>query len=553
MHHAPLSVLLILGIGAFGGLLGAWLFQRLRIPQVVGYIAIGLLIGRSGLNLVSPAHVESLKSFNLFALGIIGFLVGGELKSQIFRQYGKQFTGILLGEGLLAFGLVAVPSTLIIYLVSGNLPVSLAAGIVFGAIASATDPASTMDVIWEYRSLGKLTTAIIATVALDDALAMTLYGLGKSAAELLVVGDANILGEMLKIARELGGAVVVGAALGFLLTYLLRYTHQREKSLAISIGTVLLAIGLAVTFDLDLILTTMTLGVVLTNYSPRRAHELFDLVRTVSIPVYVLFFVLVGARLHVGNLPGWLWLVVIVYVVGRNLGKVVGTYLGARATGAAPVVQKYCGMAIFAQGGVAVGLSIMASQSLEHIQVAEGLSMGEAIVFAVTATTLIAQIIGPPMVKWAIHLAGEAGRNLTEEDVATTMTVADVAIPVTPIREATPVAAAVETMSGSAAFMQPVTDAAGKLVGMLSFENLREILPERDTWAWLLVADVMGPCTESVVPDMRLAAAVRLMGDTGVDELLVVDSAASAPVGVIDRRAVNRAIRQKLLHARKDG
>ena len=77
MDHGSLSVLLILGIGAFGGVLGAWFFQRLRIPQVVGYIAIGLLIGRSGFDLVSPAHVEILKPFNLFALGVIGFLVEG--------------------------------------------------------------------------------------------------------------------------------------------------------------------------------------------------------------------------------------------------------------------------------------------------------------------------------------------------------------------------------------------------------------------------------------------------------------------------------------------
>lgn len=190
--------------------------------------------------------------------------------------------------------------------------------------------------LWEYRSLGKLTTAIIATVALDDALAMTLYGLGKSAAELLAVGTADIGFEMLKVLQELGGAVFVGGGLGFLLTYLLRRTHQREKSLALSIGAVLLAIGISTTLGLDLILTTMTLGIVLTNFSPKRAHELFDLVRTVSIPVYVLFFVLVGARLHIGNLPGWLWLLVVFYVVGRNVGKMVGTFLAADVMGPKP-------------------------------------------------------------------------------------------------------------------------------------------------------------------------------------------------------------------------
>ena len=79
MSELGLGVLFILGIGVFGGILGAWFFQRIHVPQVVGYIVIGVIIGESGLRLVRPEHVEALAPFNLFALGIIGFLVGGEL------------------------------------------------------------------------------------------------------------------------------------------------------------------------------------------------------------------------------------------------------------------------------------------------------------------------------------------------------------------------------------------------------------------------------------------------------------------------------------------
>ena len=165
MGDIDLSVLFILGIGAFGGILGASLFQHFRIPQVVGYIAIGLIIGQSGIGLVRPEDIVSLRLFNLFALGLIGFLVGGELKADTLKRYKKQFFAILLGEGLGAFFLVGILTGLALWLFTHNVPISIAVGIVFGAIASATDPASTIDVLWEYRARGALTTTLIAIVA----------------------------------------------------------------------------------------------------------------------------------------------------------------------------------------------------------------------------------------------------------------------------------------------------------------------------------------------------------------------------------------------------
>ncbi|MGA0334035.1 MAG: cation:proton antiporter, partial [Kiritimatiellia bacterium] len=160
------GILLILGIGVFGGILGAWFFQKLRIPQVIGYIAIGLLIGRSGLGIIGDLQIPALRPFSYLALAFIGFLVGGELEGKIFKQYGKQFTGIMLGEGLGAFLVVGTGCGLLLWFITGNLMAAVAGGLVFGAISSATDPASTVDVLWEYRSKGLLTTGLILLLQL---------------------------------------------------------------------------------------------------------------------------------------------------------------------------------------------------------------------------------------------------------------------------------------------------------------------------------------------------------------------------------------------------
>ena len=548
MADVHLSVLVLLGLGVLGGALGAWFFQRIRVPQVVGYIAFGLLIGKTGLKLLTTVDIENLRSFTWFALGIIGFLVGGELKMETFRQYGKQFVQILLWEGLIAFFIVAGLAFGLIFWLCGSVPIALAAGVVLGAIASATDPASTVDVLWEYRARGVLTTTIIAIIALDDALAMTLYGVGTSCAGMLLGQGNNLLDHVVKVLIELGGSVVFGLIIGEVMVLFLRYVHQKkERMLAIAIGMLLLVIGVSSALELDVILVTMSMGFILINRTPHRSEKLFELVRSFSGPIYVMFFVLVGARLELGSMPWWLWALVIMYVIGRNGGKMLGCYIGARTSGAADVVRKYSGMGIFAQGGVAIGLSIMASQHLGDYPVTETLSLGDMVISAVTATTFLVQLIGPPMVKVAIRLAGENDRNITEEDIMAKLTVEQAMTKaVEPLRLTDRVSVAVQRFSLAEYLAYPVIDADGKLAGMLSLSHLKDILMDSDCWDWMVVQDVLTPQVSSVEQSEMLKNAMNILEDTGIDQLVVVNQS-NEPTGMVDVRQIRKAVERERL------
>jgi len=549
MSADSLGVLFILGIGVFGGMMGAWLFQRLRIPQVVGYIAIGLLIGQSGLRIVTAEDVEALGPFNLFALGIIGFLVGGEVQITTLRKYARQFTAILLGEGLAASLLVGAGSYLVLWLVLDDWTAALAGAVVLGAIASATDPASTISVLWEYRARGVLTTSIIAIVALDDALAMVLYGLGTSIAEILTVGDTAITSHLLRILLELGAAIAMGAVGAVLLNVFLRWMHKPDRSMSLALGFLLLVISIAAFTHLDVILATMTLGFVLTNLAPRRSKELFEVLRSFSLPIYVLFFVLVGARLGIADMPGWLWGIVVVYVVGRSVGKIGGAWLGARATQSDPVVQKYLGVGLFAQGGVAVGLAIMAGHHLRGIVLSNGMVLGDMIVFAVTATTLILQVIGPPLVKWAVKASGEAGRDVTEEDIIAGWTVQDVMnTPIHVFSEKDSLRTVVHEFSQHDQLIYPVVDTERRLTGTLGIDELKSVLANRDAWDWLLATDLMAEAAETAAKTAPLQPTLDRMHDTLTEEMVVVGSTEDAhPVGLVDHREVRRRVAAGLL------
>ncbi len=543
------GVLAILGLCVAGGMAGAWFFQKIRFPQVVGYIFIGLLIGDTGLGLVHASDVENLRMLNLFALGIIGFLVGGELRFELFRRYAREFMTILFGEGLAAFAIVGALCGAIVYCITRSFAASLAAGMVFGAIASATDPASTIDVIWEYRAKGVMTAAIIAIVALDDALALTLYGIGTSSAQLVTSSGGSVADALKQVGFEIFGALGLGAAFALVLIAFLRCQQQGDRAVAVSIGVILLVIGTAAFYNLDVILAAMMVGFILTNLAPRRSEEMFKLMRSFSIPIYVLFFVFVGARLDIWDMPGWLWLIALAYVVGRSFGKWSGSWLGAKIVGSAKPVRKYLGLGIFAQGGVAIGLSIVAAENLKSVMVTDTLSLGDMIVYVVTATTLILQFLGPSMVKMALRLSGEAGRDVTAEDVMRGLTVGDV-MTQAPVMfpENMSVAQAFKIFSGSAETAYPVIGDDGRVIGILTFDALKNVAGDYPNWCWMLVADAMLPVTGLTTPGAVLLDVYNEMRMERHLRMIVVDSRENMHgLGVLDQRTLELKVEKRLL------
>ena len=63
MFH--LNTLFILALVLFGGTLGGRLFQKMKIPQVVGYIIMGVILGQSGLRVIDLEMIDSLQPIGL--------------------------------------------------------------------------------------------------------------------------------------------------------------------------------------------------------------------------------------------------------------------------------------------------------------------------------------------------------------------------------------------------------------------------------------------------------------------------------------------------------
>ena len=407
IHFEP-NILAVIGLIIAVSFLGSKLFQRFGVPQVVGFIVIGVLLGPSFLNIVPLELSRELLFISEIALGLIGFDIGSHLLFGDLRRLGRSILFILLFEALGTFVLVSLG----IYAITQSLHTAL----IFGALASATAPAATVDVLAEYDAKGPLTTTLLAVVGMDDALALLLFSVAAAFAESLLAhsGPPSVLQMVQLPLIEIGGSLVLGVGLGLLLDRIMCRMKVQHDAMAVSIGFVFLGVGLSQAFGFSLILTTMILGMVVVNRCPEHGRHIRFTIEQAGPVIYVLFFTLVGARFQVGLLPT-MGLLGVAYVLLRSGGKFFGAWLGGTVGGAEPVVRNNLGLGLLSQAGVAIGLALSSANRFSAYG-AEGQALGALIINVITATTFVVQIVGPICVKFAISRAGEIGRATLEHD-----------------------------------------------------------------------------------------------------------------------------------------
>jgi len=489
--------------------------------------------------------IGKLEPVSTIALSLIGFSIGGELKISVLKKRGKQFAFILIFEALTAFIVVSALVFGVVYLITGNLTTAIALGIVLGSISSATAPAATTDVLWENRTKGPLTSTVLGIVAMDDAVALLLFAFSVSIAGTLIGtsgAEAPAIAErLLALLWEIGGAVAAGALIAFILSKLIKGFINEERILAFSIGAIMLISGLSVALDIDMILAAMSMGFFMANFAPRKSRETFSLVQKFSPPIYVLFFVLVGAKLNIWNITGFVAIIAAVFLVGRTVGKLLGARTGAAHSKAPKTVFKYLPFCLLSQAGVAIGLSIVAGQVFPG-------DFGNLIVTVVTATTFVVQILGPISVKFAVDKAGETGLNITEGDLVKQSTAADIMYKDIPlISENTPVSRILTIFSEHEALCYPVVNKDGILEGIISIDDLKNTFMAAELSDFLLAHDIMRLPAASCAASLPADEARNILKKKGAEFLSVYSEGKDEKfAGLIDERGIQLFFSRKL-------
>jgi Kef-type K+ transport system membrane component KefB len=540
-----MNILILIGLTIFLGTSGSRLFKKFKIPQVIAFIIIGFLLGDSVFGIINREMLSTFSPFNIFVLGITGFLIGGELRREIFKKYGKQFINILLSEGLFAFILVTLFVVFLGSLFFGNAPFVWALGLLLGSIAAATAPAATTDVLWEYKARGPLTTTILGIVGLDDGLGLILFAIASSVALAIVgvgeTGGAYILGEII---YSIGVSIGIGIFGGMLMSLIVKKLSDKYAIITFSVGIITVVLGFSKALNCDILLSAMAAGVFVANYIPRKSKEIFELTNEFMPALYIMFFTFFGAQLNLGNLTFPIIIIAFVYIVGRTLGKGLGANFGARISKAPRAVQKYLPWCLFSQAGVAIGLSILASERFPG-------EIGNSIVVIVTATTFVVQIIGPLAMRVAITKAGEAGLNITEEDIilmSKAKDIMDTAIPL--IYEGISLKKIIKIFSETDNLYYPVVDKNKKILGVITVDHIKNSFMTSGLDAFLLAHDLMEPVIAKVSPDLPMVEVEETLSRYNLEYLPVV-SEEDKVLGFMERRQISRRIFTKLIDLQK--
>lgn len=543
---------LLLGVIMFAGTIGGWLFQKIKIPQVVGYIVIGILIGSSGMHILEPNVIAALDPVSTVALSLIGFLVGGELKITTIKKYGKQFVSILLFEAITPAIVVGLLIGFIDFLFTKNLAHSISLALILGAICSATAPAATTDVLVEYRTRGPLTTTVYGIVAMDDAVALILYTIASSIAAPIIGGTPLSVGiQLLNIAKDIFGSIIIGGLVGLILSFILkRLENDDGRCLCFSLGALFLCTGITQIFNFDNILAAMSIGFFMVNFAPSKTRSIFNLVSKFTPPVYVLFFVLVGAKLNIWIITPFLGVIALLYVFGRTLGKTIGSTFGAWITKAPKTVQKFLPFCLLSQAGVAIGLSIAAGNDFSQ-------SIGPEILLIITATTFIVQLLGPICVKVGVTKAGEVGLNITIEDVKKYTRVTDIVIgnekicnydSQSIVSENDQLYTILNKFSHNHNLNYVVKNMSnGELSGIISLEHLKDVMQIGDFAETMLAMDIMDKPVVTCKPSTTLPEAYKLFEEFDTDAIPIVDTDGE-PLGILERNTVDHFLHTKMIN-----
>jgi len=281
------------------------------------------------------------------------------------------------------------------------LPIEHAAAVAMAmAVAlSAQSPAVVMAMIGETRADGVLTKTILALVIVADLAVIVTYGVASSIATAVVGGNVDLGAAIGRIAWEVFGSIGVGIFIGVILGLFIHHVGQGMGLFAIMLCLVLAEVGAAV--HLDALIIALTAGLWLENVSRADAHKLLERFEGQSLPVYLVFFALAGAKLDLYALADLVAPVLIIVVV-RASSFYVGSRLGTRHEGVDPTVRRLAWIGLVPQAGLALALAELVRRTFP--------AFGDAAFALVVGVVATNELTAPIALRIALLRSGEAGK-----------------------------------------------------------------------------------------------------------------------------------------------
>lgn len=558
MQIPDLHIAATLGILLAAALLVGVFGELLRLPKVTAYLGVGILFGPAVLDIVPHEQIHELDPLLKFAMGLVLFQLGCQFPKARLLALKSRLVPLSIGELLLTFVVVAVS----IWLASGE----PAKGLLLGALALATAPATTLLVLRETKSEGPVTDLAGGLVAANNFASIVVF-------EVIFVGfqllqgdlDRSVSLEFLYLVRDIGGSLALGALMGFVISFACALMKP-ARWIVLLVAVNALVLGFCETFKIPYMLSFLAMGFVVVNTSNLTRQIQSELNRLTSL-LTVAFFVIHGAEL---NLAAFAQAGVIgaVYIIARCVGKYLGIFAAASFIKEPADVRNWLGAALLAQAGAAIALSAVAAQRNPE--------MGKEIQTIILGTVVFFELVGPVLIRQSVLRAGEVpvveavrhtsntpiqqlgsvwdqmrryvGRFFGRKTETTDLTVRQLMRShVRPIQQAATFDDVLKFVETTHDDTYPVVDEKNVLIGIIRYRELSRALFDPAV-SKLIRADDMVIGAQTVLnPEQSADDAMKAFRST-TDDCIPVVSAESPPefLGIVRRRDVTRLLASQL-------
>ncbi len=393
-------------------LIADWAFKRFRVPGLIGMLGVGVILGPSALDAISPSLMAVGTDLRMIALIVILLRAGFELSRESLNRVGLQ--ALLLAVVPAAFEAIAVT-----LLGPPLLGLSAMESAILGCVLGAVSPAVVVPMMvrfnQEWRGTAKgIPTLVLAAASVDDVTVIVAYS--------VLIGI--YAGSEVNIAWKVAGipiAVLAGIAVGLLMGAALyrifeRYNPRATKRALTVLGVSIILVQLGNVLEsrdipFAALLAVMAIGFIILEKREHMAHELSAKLGKIWVFAEIILFAMVGAqlKLEAAAAAGFRGAALILIALAvRSVGSWLCT-LGSELNGKERlfVVISYLPKATVQAAIGSAPLAIMASRGMPT-------APGDTIL----AVAVMSIVLTAPAGAWAIAWAGRALLSVDGEETA---------------------------------------------------------------------------------------------------------------------------------------
>lgn len=379
------------------------IFKSLGLPRLTGYLATGIIVGPRVLGLISQPMVSNLQIFNGVATALIALTAGVELDLRAIRPLIKSINLLSL---IAVCGTIALIAGAV-FLLRAKLPFMhtmtpaqiVAFSLVLGVTMVAQSPAVVVALQSEMEADGPLTRTVLGVVVMSDLLVIILFAIVSSITKTMMGSRADAWHTAGALAWELFGSISIGLLVGIVIAVYLRFVKGSSSLFVIAAAFLVAEVGQRI--ELDPLLVALAAGVFIRNLT-LHGKRLQDEIEASSLPVYVVFFAVAGATVHIKELS-IVWIPAVTIVLTRAVGFSSLGWVATTLAKAEDNVRKYIGFGLMPQAGLALALALLFVKTFPTYG-----AEASALVFG---TVAINELIAPVLYRLALIKSGEAGQS----------------------------------------------------------------------------------------------------------------------------------------------